>query len=145
MYEYETISACLNGTARRYYRDLGNTPQHRRLEEKASGFPAKVHQYDHIHLDHEGHLRRAEALSKETILKGKDAFKKYGCKGISILSTILPYIDLSTVFLVPIAHALLYGVVASFIEFAFRKVPVPEKGKVKSEEEKWIECRLRTH
>ena len=47
-----------------------------------------------------------------------------GCNDLCELYR-LPYVDLQNVFALPIYHALLYGVVASFVDFALR--PLPQK------------------
>ncbi|GFR42747.1 hypothetical protein Agub_g3685 [Astrephomene gubernaculifera] len=48
------------------------------------------------------------------------SIKHHGCKGESAF-TSLPYVNMQDLFLVPVAHALLYGVVANFFDDIFRK------------------------
>jgi hypothetical protein len=57
----------------------------------------------------------------------KDQHKFYGCKGRSILSLFLSYISLASIFLVPTAHCLLYGVVASFVDHILRPIAKPKE------------------
>ena len=92
-------------------------------------YPAKVRdpKYPHLHLSHEDHQHRAELLANDKGKKGDEAHKYYGCKGEPLLSQILLYVCLDTLFLVPIAHALLYGVIASFVGYAYRKIAKPSK------------------
>lgn len=42
-----------------------------------------------------------------------------GCTGVSCLSSLW-YVDLSSIFVLPVAHALLYGVIKSFVEYILR-------------------------
>ena len=85
-------------------------------------------------MSHEDQVRRANLLQEDNpadrLGSLKDRHKFFGCKGRSILSLILPYISLATVFLVPIAHCLLYGVVASFVGHILR--PITKPGKVRT-------------
>lgn len=52
----------------------------------------------------------------------RDSEFKMGARGQCIITTLLPYTSFSNLFIVPVAHALLYGVVKSFITFIFQKV-----------------------
>ncbi len=45
-----------------------------------------------------------------------------GARGQCIITAMLPYTSFNNLFVVPVAHALLYGVVKSFICFIFQKV-----------------------
>jgi hypothetical protein len=82
----------------------------------------------HLHLSHEDHQHRVEQLVHDNTRNPEDARKYWGCHGEPIFSRLLPFVDLSTFFLVPIAHAMLYGVIPSFVSYALR--PVPKPGKV---------------
>ena len=46
-----------------------------------------------------------------------------GCHGMPALLMELPYVDLSTLFVVPVAHAVLYGLVKDFLNIIFGPLP----------------------
>lgn len=82
-----------------------------------------------LQLSHEQQIRRARALTrlqakaragKVTKTKLQEARKSTGSKGLSIIPFILPYVDYNNLFVVPVAHVLLYGLVASFINYILR-------------------------
>jgi hypothetical protein len=62
-----------------------------------------------------------------SVLAGDMQANEAGCKGLSPFVELLEYVDYNTIHLVPIAHALLYGVVADFVDHALRPYPKPTK------------------
>eukprot|EP00798_Chlamydomonas_sp_ICE-L_P009243 gene9243-16393_t len=75
-----------------------------------------------LQLSHDEQLQRGQRV----VMELEDA-KTAGCKGLCVLPLILPYVDYNNFFIVPAAHALLYGVVKSFVQHMFRTIP---KGEV---------------
>ena len=80
-------------------------------------------------MSHDQQILRARALTrlqakarcgKITKTKLQEARKSTGSKGLSIIPFILPYVDYNNLFVVPVAHVLLYGLVASFINYILR-------------------------
>lgn len=72
------------------------------------------------HADHEARALQAEAKEvKDNIL---------GCHGVSLIPHVLKYVDYNNLWNVPIAHALLYGVVKGFVVWALRPLKKPKKG-----------------
>lgn len=53
--------------------------------------------------------------------------KKLGFKGCSILARKLPYVSYRSLWLVPVAHALLYGVTKAFLRYMLRPFPADDK------------------
>ncbi len=75
---------------------------------------------------HAQHLERARSveaqLSDATSAAAKEAIvKQNGCHGRSILIALVPYLDYNTFFTVPPMHALMFGVVSSFVKHILRK------------------------
>ncbi|GAX75661.1 hypothetical protein CEUSTIGMA_g3105.t1 [Chlamydomonas eustigma] len=82
-------------------------------------------QHGFMHLDHQAQCNRAQKYMQSE--RNDESAKQLGCKGVSLFA-MLEYIDLSTLFLVPIAHSLLYGVVSNFVNHALRrKIGAPKK------------------
>lgn len=48
--------------------------------------------------------------------------KLEGCNGLSLVIEKLPYADYNNIWIIPIAHTLLFGLVASFVSHIFRPV-----------------------
>eukprot|EP00798_Chlamydomonas_sp_ICE-L_P017330 gene17330-23639_t len=57
------------------------------------------------------------------------SFKAMGSKGASLPNCMLSYCDHSNLLIVPVAHSLLFGVVATFVSHIFRKLPKPPGGQ----------------
>lgn len=53
--------------------------------------------------------------------------QKLGFKGCSILARKLPYVSYKSLWLVPVAHALLYGVAKGFVRYLLRPFPADDK------------------
>ncbi|GMH35008.1 hypothetical protein BSKO_02869 [Bryopsis sp. KO-2023] len=43
-----------------------------------------------------------------------------GCKGVSVIPETIPYVSYTNIWVLPIAHALLYGVVANFMNYVLQ-------------------------
>jgi len=75
---------------------------------------------ERLQLSHEDQLLRAVRVLNETSTATEE-----GCHGLSPFVQLLDYVHYNNLCLVPIAHALLYGVVASFVDYALRQIAKP--------------------
>lgn len=80
-----------------------------------------------LQLSHDQHMARAKAAFNK-----EQPHNVLGCKGISLVPLTLPYVDYNNIWIVPIAHALLYGVVPAFVNHALRKVKKPALARYSS-------------
>jgi hypothetical protein len=73
--------------------------------------------------------RRVEALvsshPKPTQQAVRQKIMQEGCHGVSSIPRTLPYVSYNNVFLLPLVHALLHGVVKDFLRFILRPLPSP--------------------
>jgi len=76
-----------------------------------------------LYLTDEEQVARAQLFEE-----GKHTSSELGCKGMSFFINKVHYLSYNNFFIVPIAHALLYGVVKKFIEHLFRPIRVDESG-----------------
>lgn len=74
------------------------------------------------HVTHEQQLQRAE-LAEMWKQVNPDTFDpgQIGVSSVSIFHKYLPYLDYNSFFLVPLSHALLFGVVKDFTKVIFRR------------------------
>lgn len=56
--------------------------------------------------------------------RGETTAKMEGCLGVSIVAEIIPYISPNNFWIVPVPHALLFGVIAGFFDYALRPLPM---------------------
>lgn len=68
----------------------------------------------------EARLKTDPSEKKRLLKVAEDLCSELGCKGVNVFS-LLPHVDLQNFFLVPAAHALLYGVVKRFIKSILEK------------------------
>jgi hypothetical protein len=66
------------------------------------------------------YLQAEARQGRTTKKKVEEAKKQTGCKGLSIIPHILPYVDYNNLFVVPVAHVLLYGLVAGYMNYIMR-------------------------
>lgn len=53
-------------------------------------------------------------------------WRSAGCHGMPMIKTWLPYVDLSTLFQIPVAHCVLYGLVKDFFSLILAPFPTGE-------------------
>jgi len=88
---------------------------------------------DRLHLTDEEHRERgarAFAVTQEGVSKAhvKLQHRVLGAKGLCLPNEVLKYTSPNNLFVVPVAHSILYGMVASFVAHVLRKVPAPSRG-----------------
>lgn len=113
-----------------------------------------------LQLDHDRHMERAYSMHgfavgavnevhKEAAVApahlhalAKAQAKYHGCKGISVIPKALSYVDYKTFWVLPLAHAFLYGVLANFWNLLLPKQTGPVKWyAIKKEGRKLIASR----
>jgi hypothetical protein len=93
------------------------------LNEKLRGQMLKVGDAN-LKLTHEDHVARAECVdSRETTTKEED------CNGLSPIIEFIPYVDYNNIWIVPLGHAFLFGVVSHVIHLAFQDMRRPTTGE----------------
>eukprot|EP00798_Chlamydomonas_sp_ICE-L_P001205 gene1205-32547_t len=69
-------------------------------------------------------LSHAQRISRaQRVEEGEEDPRTAGCHGLSMVVHVLPYVDYNNFFLVPVAHALLFGVVKGFVKHLYRPIP----------------------
>jgi hypothetical protein len=74
--------------------------------------------------DQEDRAADVQELNDDTKVSNNqltNTYKEQGCRGLPALPNTLEYLSYNNMYLVPFAHAFLYGVVKSFVAYAFRK------------------------
>ena len=72
-------------------------------------------------LSHDQHRARGRLV--DAAHRDPAVCTREGCKGESVVAQLLPYVSIPDFFLVPTFHALLRGVVYSFLKHIFRPFP----------------------
>lgn len=67
---------------------------------------------------HKAMIKARQNLITKTSLR--QIRRNSGAKGLSVIHYMLPYCDYNNLFIVPVAHVLLYGLVASFISYILK-------------------------
>lgn len=64
-----------------------------------------------------------QLLRGQRVADGLDAAQTAGCHGVPGALSIRPYTSANNLCIVPVAHAMLYGVVAAFVGYVLRPMP----------------------
>lgn len=73
-----------------------------------------------LQLTSQQQLERGHCVQAQKGPARQQAAQQLGCVGLSVIPEILPYISYSHVWVVPVIHTLLYGVVADFVKHMLR-------------------------